>query len=180
VPREFLKVTIPQIKKFCHGLPVELLFNLDEVGIPEWEDSKASKMIILILMKNAPNTARHEQKSQTADNIPKRPFLCLSFCQPKAIRSFLMWSLTGFPGQIHLRARHILSAISRMIWGNSVIQIFSVIQLLIKPKQFTFFWPYPCIPPVYSEEFLHENQTKQMYHRQAADQMHEAIAPFNE
>jgi hypothetical protein len=52
VPREFLNFTIEQIKAHCHGLPVDLFFNLDEVGISDWEDRKPKTVVISISMKD--------------------------------------------------------------------------------------------------------------------------------
>jgi hypothetical protein len=38
VPRRFLDETVRCLNKFVNGLPIELIFNLDEVGISEWEN----------------------------------------------------------------------------------------------------------------------------------------------
>jgi hypothetical protein len=46
VPRCFLDESIQCIAQFVHGRPAELVFNLDEVGISEWEDRKTKRVII--------------------------------------------------------------------------------------------------------------------------------------
>jgi hypothetical protein len=46
VPRCFLNETVQYINEFVNGLPTKLIFNLDEVGISEWED-RISKSVIV-------------------------------------------------------------------------------------------------------------------------------------
>jgi hypothetical protein len=46
VPRCFLDETIHCITQFVQGRPLELVFNLDEIGISEWEDRKPKKVIV--------------------------------------------------------------------------------------------------------------------------------------
>jgi hypothetical protein len=43
-PPCFLDETVPCITQFIHGLPTELVFNLAEVGISDWED-RTSKSV---------------------------------------------------------------------------------------------------------------------------------------
>jgi hypothetical protein len=45
-PRCFLDETVPCITQFVHGLPTELVFNLDEVGISDWEDRTSKSVIV--------------------------------------------------------------------------------------------------------------------------------------
>jgi hypothetical protein len=46
VPRCFLDQTIQCLIEFVHGCRAELAFNLDEVGISDWEDRKSKKVIV--------------------------------------------------------------------------------------------------------------------------------------
>jgi hypothetical protein len=46
IPRCFLDQTVVCIAHFVHGRPTELVFNLDEVGISEWEDRKTKTVVI--------------------------------------------------------------------------------------------------------------------------------------
>jgi hypothetical protein len=46
VPRRFLDETVPCINESVNALPTELIFNLDEVGISEWEDRTSKSVII--------------------------------------------------------------------------------------------------------------------------------------
>jgi hypothetical protein len=43
VPRCFLDQTLFCISEFVQGRPAELVFNLDEIEISEWDDRKAKK-----------------------------------------------------------------------------------------------------------------------------------------
>jgi hypothetical protein len=45
VPRCFLEETILYLGEFVQGRPAELVFNLDEVGISDWEDRQTKKVI---------------------------------------------------------------------------------------------------------------------------------------
>jgi hypothetical protein len=46
VPRIFLDETVRCLGEYVHGMKVELVFNLDEVGVSEWEDRKDKKVVI--------------------------------------------------------------------------------------------------------------------------------------
>jgi hypothetical protein len=46
VPRVFLDETIRCLREYVKGMTAELVFNLDEVGVSEWEDRKDKKAII--------------------------------------------------------------------------------------------------------------------------------------
>jgi hypothetical protein len=46
VPRCFLDETSQCITQFVQGRPNELVFNLDAVGVSEWEDRKPKKVIV--------------------------------------------------------------------------------------------------------------------------------------
>jgi hypothetical protein len=45
-PRVLLERTVYNLNEYVQGCPVELVFNLDEVGISEWEDRKARKVVL--------------------------------------------------------------------------------------------------------------------------------------
>jgi hypothetical protein len=45
-PHCFLDKTVACIAQFVHGQPTELVFNLDEVSISEWEDRKTKTAVI--------------------------------------------------------------------------------------------------------------------------------------
>jgi hypothetical protein len=51
VPRCFLDEAIASISQSVQGRPTELVFNLDEVGISDWEDRKTRKVIVPQTMK---------------------------------------------------------------------------------------------------------------------------------
>jgi hypothetical protein len=46
VPRVFLEETIRCLHDYVEGMKAELVFNLDEVGISEWEDRKDKTVIV--------------------------------------------------------------------------------------------------------------------------------------
>jgi hypothetical protein len=46
VPRIFLDETIRAMNEAVHLRPSDLAFNLDEVGISEWEDRKSKRIVV--------------------------------------------------------------------------------------------------------------------------------------
>jgi hypothetical protein len=46
VPRRFLDQTIRCLTELVHGCRAELVFNLDEVGISDWEDRQSRRVIV--------------------------------------------------------------------------------------------------------------------------------------
>jgi hypothetical protein len=95
VPRAFLDETTRCLREHVQGMKAELVFNLDEVGISEWEDRKQKKVIVPTIMNGqtihhrASRSVRHISliacvsaagesltpfivTSQTSDNIVKR------------------------------------------------------------------------------------------------------------
>jgi hypothetical protein len=46
VPPIFLDETVCCLGEYVHGMKAELVFNLDEVGVSEWEDRKDKKVVI--------------------------------------------------------------------------------------------------------------------------------------
>jgi hypothetical protein len=46
VPCVFLDETMRCLGEYVHGIKSELVFNLDEVGVSEWEDRKDEKVVI--------------------------------------------------------------------------------------------------------------------------------------
>jgi hypothetical protein len=46
VPRVFLEAAIERIRTYIHNVCAELLFNLDENKISEWEDRVQRKVIV--------------------------------------------------------------------------------------------------------------------------------------
>jgi hypothetical protein len=46
IPREYLKDYISLIKEYVPLVPVELIFNLDETGLFDWEERKTKPVII--------------------------------------------------------------------------------------------------------------------------------------
>jgi hypothetical protein len=46
VPRIFLDETVRCLGEYVHWMKAELVFNLDEVGVSEWEDCKDKKVVI--------------------------------------------------------------------------------------------------------------------------------------
>ena len=46
IPREYLEQHIMNLKEFLQGKCAELIFNLDEVGLSEWEERKIRKVIV--------------------------------------------------------------------------------------------------------------------------------------
>jgi hypothetical protein len=48
VPRVFLEETIRTMHETIPGRPSQLVFNLDKVGISDWEDRKPTKMLVPI------------------------------------------------------------------------------------------------------------------------------------
>jgi hypothetical protein len=58
IPRCFLEQTLAYIAQFVHGRPTELVFNLDQVGISEWEDRKPQKVLVAKSMSD--QTVHHK------------------------------------------------------------------------------------------------------------------------
>jgi hypothetical protein len=50
VPRIFLEKTIRSMHETLEGCPVDLVFDLDEVGISDWEDRKPKKVVVPIAL----------------------------------------------------------------------------------------------------------------------------------
>jgi hypothetical protein len=48
VPRIFLEETIRSMHETRQGCPADLVFNLDEVGISDWEDRNPKKVVMPI------------------------------------------------------------------------------------------------------------------------------------
>jgi hypothetical protein len=46
VAREFLDETTSDVRGHFHRMKVKLVFNLDEVGMSEWEDRKEKKIVV--------------------------------------------------------------------------------------------------------------------------------------
>jgi hypothetical protein len=46
VPRIFLDETVCYLGEYVHGMKAELVLNLDEVGVSEWEGRKDKKVVI--------------------------------------------------------------------------------------------------------------------------------------
>jgi hypothetical protein len=46
VPRCFLEETIRYLHEYIQDRPTEIVFNIDEVGIVDWEDQKSKKVIL--------------------------------------------------------------------------------------------------------------------------------------
>jgi hypothetical protein len=46
VPHTFLDETVRCLGEYIHGMKVEFVFNLDEVGVSEWKDRKDKKVVI--------------------------------------------------------------------------------------------------------------------------------------
>jgi hypothetical protein len=57
VSREFLDETTHCLRENVHAMKVELVFNLDEVGMSEWEDRKEKKVSVPMTMDD--QTIRH-------------------------------------------------------------------------------------------------------------------------
>jgi hypothetical protein len=58
VPRLFLERTVQNLNEYIQGCTAELVFNLDEVGISDWEDRKARKAVIPVTMRGQ---TRHDR-----------------------------------------------------------------------------------------------------------------------
>jgi hypothetical protein len=56
IPREYLNDYISLIKTYTPLVPAELIFNLDETGLSDWEERKAKPVII---QSHASQTALH-------------------------------------------------------------------------------------------------------------------------
>jgi hypothetical protein len=46
VPREFLRKTLRRMKDAVKGCVRDLVFNLDEVGVSDWEDRKSKRVVV--------------------------------------------------------------------------------------------------------------------------------------
>jgi hypothetical protein len=57
VPRIFLGKTIRSMYEILHGCPADLVFNLDEVGISDWEDRKPRRVAVPITV--SPHNIHH-------------------------------------------------------------------------------------------------------------------------
>jgi hypothetical protein len=50
VPQVFSDEIVCCLRDYVHGMKSKLVFNLDEVGMSEWEDRKQNKVIVLTTM----------------------------------------------------------------------------------------------------------------------------------
>lgn len=62
VPRQFLDQYIAMIKAYVPLVPAELIFNLDETGLSDWEERKAKQVIV---PQHAKHTALHYPVDRT-------------------------------------------------------------------------------------------------------------------
>jgi hypothetical protein len=77
VPRVFLERTVQSLNEYVQGCTAELVFNLDEVGILDWENRKARKVVVPATMPAMRGQTRHD----TARNISKaETYLGDCFC----------------------------------------------------------------------------------------------------
>jgi hypothetical protein len=63
VPQIFLEETIISMHETLQSYPVDLLFNLDEIGISDWEDRKPKKVVVPIIV------AAHNIHHQISRNV---------------------------------------------------------------------------------------------------------------
>jgi hypothetical protein len=54
VPRAFFERTVRNLNERVHGCASELVFNLEEVGISDWEDRETGKVVVLAIMDGPP------------------------------------------------------------------------------------------------------------------------------
>jgi hypothetical protein len=72
VSRMFLERTLQNLNECEHvqGCPAEVVFNLDEVGISDWEDRKARKVVVLYRRPSAVGRAMiHHGMSRNVKHI---------------------------------------------------------------------------------------------------------------
>jgi hypothetical protein len=50
VPHTFLNETIGYLQEYIKGMKAELVFNLDEIGMSEWEDRKDKNVMVSKMM----------------------------------------------------------------------------------------------------------------------------------
>jgi hypothetical protein len=67
VLRAFLDETIRCLREYVHGMKAELVFDLDEMGMSEWEDRKPKKVIVL---KTIAGEAMHHRVLRGVKSIP--------------------------------------------------------------------------------------------------------------
>jgi hypothetical protein len=60
IPRCFLEETVRYIAQHVQSRPTELVFNLDEVGISEWEDRKVKKKNVIVRRSSRGQTIHHK------------------------------------------------------------------------------------------------------------------------
>ena len=60
VPRVFLERTVQDLSEHVQGCVAELVFNLDEVGISDWEDRKAKTKTVIVPATMRGQTIHHE------------------------------------------------------------------------------------------------------------------------
>jgi hypothetical protein len=46
VPRVFLNATVHHLRQYVQGMKAELVFNLDQLGVSQWEDRRDRKVVI--------------------------------------------------------------------------------------------------------------------------------------
>jgi hypothetical protein len=59
-PRCFLEETVRSIAQHVQGRPTELVFNLDEVGISEWDDRTVKKKNVIVPRSSRGQTVHHK------------------------------------------------------------------------------------------------------------------------
>jgi hypothetical protein len=65
VPRIFLEETIRSLHETLQACPADLAFNLDEVGISDWEDRKPKRVVV-------PLTVSAQRSQHSPSNISER------------------------------------------------------------------------------------------------------------
>jgi hypothetical protein len=65
-PRMFLERMVQDLKEHIHGRVAELVSNLDEVGISDWEDRKTKTVIVPGTMHGQ---TKHHEISRTVKHI---------------------------------------------------------------------------------------------------------------
>jgi hypothetical protein len=77
VPRSYLDRDLALIKSWIPIVAVELIFNLDETGLSDWEERKAKSVLVPTTVENAALSRRSRNPSSNAPLLPISIRRCL-------------------------------------------------------------------------------------------------------
>jgi hypothetical protein len=98
VPRAFLERTVQDLNENVQGSAAELVFNLDEVGISEWEDRETKKIFVSAAMFEP---TIHQRVSRNVQHISVIAYVSAA---GESLISYMATSQDSSPVQEYLKS----------------------------------------------------------------------------